>query len=382
MIRVESKLPDVGTTIFSVMSRLAAEHDAINLSQGFPDFDPPARLVELIAAHLAAGRNQYAPMPGLPALREAIADKVRRLYGVSADPETEVTVTPGATQAIFCAVQAIVRPGDEVIVLDPAYDSYGPAIRLAGGIARHVPLVAPDFRIDWDKFDDVLGPATRLLIVNTPHNPTGALLDAADLDALAERIGRHDCFVLSDEVYEHIVFDGVDHVSVLSNAAVAERAFVVSSFGKTYHATGWKVGYCIAPPALTDELRRVHQFVSFATVTPIQHALADYMRENPAHETELPIFYQARRDEFCALLADTKFTFAPARSTYFQLADYSAISDLEDTAFAHWLTTTHGVATIPVSVFCEQPPATRLVRFCFAKGERTLAAAADRLSRL
>ncbi len=382
MIRVESKLPDVGTTIFSVMSRLAAEHDAINLSQGFPDFDPPARLVELIAGHLAAGRNQYAPMPGLPALREAIADKVRRLYGVSADPETEVTVTPGATQAIFCAVQAIVRPGDEVIVLDPAYDSYGPAIRLAGGIARRVPLVAPEFRIDWDKFDDVLGPATRLLIVNTPHNPTGALLDAADLDALAERIGRYDCFVLSDEVYEHIVFDGVDHVSVLSNAAVAERAFVVSSFGKTFHATGWKVGYCIAPPALTDELRRVHQFVSFATVTPIQHALADYMRENPAHETELPIFYQARRDEFCALLADTKFTFAPARSTYFQLADYSAISDLEDTAFARWLTTTHGVATIPVSVFCEQPPATRLVRFCFAKGERTLAAAADRLSRL
>lgn len=382
MITPESKLPKVGTTIFTVMSRLAEQHGAINLSQGFPDFDPPARLVDLVGEHLRAGHNQYAPMPGLGTLRQAIANKVRDYYGVEADPETEVTVTPGATQAIFCAVQAVVRPGDDVIVFDPAYDSYEPAVTLAGGATRHVPLSPPDFTIDWDRFAAALTPKTRLVILNTPHNPTGSVLSTEDLSELAGRLERHECYVLSDEVYEHIVFDGARHHSVLTNAGLASRAFVVSSFGKTYHATGWKVGYCVAPRALTAELRRVHQFVSFATVTPIQHALADYMLECPEHARNLPGFYQVKRDHFARLLASTRFELVPTKGTYFQLADYSAISDLDDVAFARWLTESHGVATIPISVFCETAPAVRLVRFCFAKSERTLEAAVARLGDL
>ena len=382
MIAIESKLPDVGMSIFSVMTRLAEEHDAINLSQGFPNFDPPARLIELVGEHLAGGDNQYAPMPGVPALREAIAAKLARHYGATVDPVTEVTVTPGATQAIFCAVQAVVGRGDEVIVFDPAYDSYEPAVRLAGGTVRHVPLMPPRFGIDWDRLDTALNERTRLVIVNSPHNPTGALLDSEDLDRLAGRLRDRNCVLLSDEVYEHIVFDDVRHTSVAAHPELADRAFVVSSFGKTYHATGWKVGYCTAPAALTEELRRVHQFVSFATVTPIQHALARYMVEAPAHDLELPAFYQAKRDEFCELLGATAFTLEPTRSTYFQLADYGAISELDDVEFARWLTTHHGVATIPISVFCEAPADLKLVRFCFAKSSATLAAAAARLAEL
>ena len=378
----ESKLPHVGTTIFTVMSRLAEQHGAINLSQGFPDFDPPARLIDLVGEHLRAGHNQYAPMPGVVALREAIARKVHEFYGVQPDPVTEVTITPGATQALFCAVQAVVRKGDEVIVFDPAYDSYQPAVTLAGGITRHVPLSVSDFTIDWERFDAALGPKTRLVIVNSPHNPTGSLVSAEDLEELARRLRPYRCYVLSDEVYEHIVFDGASHASVVSNAELARRSFVVSSFGKTYHATGWKVGYCIAPAPLTEELRRVHQFVSFATVTPIQHALADYMLENPAHAHDLPDFYQAKRDFFARRLNSTRFELTPARSTYFQLADYSAVSDLDDVAFARWLTETHGVATIPISVFCDLAPPVRLVRFCFAKSEETLNAAIARLGGL
>lgn len=382
MIAIESKLPGVGTTIFSVMTRLAGEHGAINLSQGFPDFDPPARLIELVCEHLAGGDNQYAPMPGLPALREAIAAKVARLYGADVDPVTAITVTPGATQAIFCAVQAVVGNGDEVVVFDPAYDSYEPAVLLAGGTVRHVPLAPPRFGVDWDRFAAAVNDRTRLVIVNSPHNPTGALLGSDDLDRLAECLRGRRCLVVSDEVYEHVVFDGIRHASVAAHPELAERAFVVSSFGKTYHATGWKVAYCIAPSALTDELRRVHQFVSFATVTPIQHALARYMVENPDHELELPGFYQARRDEFCRLLGRTPFGVEPTRSTYFQLADYGGISDLGDVAFARWLTEQHGVATIPISVFCAEPADLKLVRFCFAKSTGTLAAAAARLEGL
>jgi methionine aminotransferase len=377
-----SKLPRVGTTIFTVMSRLAAEHGAINLSQGFPDFDPPARLVDLVTEHMRAGRNQYAPMTGWPALREAVAEKVARCYGRTVDAESEVTITSGGTEALFCAIQAVVRPGDEVIVLDPAYDSYGPAVDLACGRTVHVPLRRPDFGVDWDRVRDAVTPRTRLLVVNTPHNPSGAVFAPEDLDALAETLRPTQALVLADEVYEHMLFDGRVHQSMLTRPELAARSFVVSSFGKTFHATGWKVGYCVAPPGLMQEFRKVHQFVQFAVATPLQAALADFLRECPAHALELPSFYQRKRDHFAQLLGGSRFRFRPSAGTYFQLADYSAISELPDVEFARWLTTSAGVAVIPVSVFSATPPQERIVRFCFAKHEATLDAAAKRLQPL
>jgi methionine transaminase len=297
-------------------------------------------------------------------------------------PETEVTVTAGGTEALFCAVQALVHHGDEVILLDPAYDSYEPAVRLAGGVAVRVPLARPRFDVDWDRVHGATGPKTRLIIVNTPHNPSGAMFDRADLEALAGILERTGAFVLADEVYEHMVFDGRAHHGILSHEALAGRGMVVSSFGKTYHATGWKVGCCIAPAQLTTELRKVHQFVQFAVATPLQAALADYMAEAPGHGRELAAFYQRKRDHFCRLLADTRFRCTPSAGTYFQLADYSAVSDLPDIEFVRRLTIEHGVAAIPVSVFSSAPPAERLVRFCFAKDEATLDAAGARLERL
>jgi methionine aminotransferase len=381
---IDSKLPDVGTTIFTVMSRLAAEHGAINLSQGFPDFEPPARLVDLVHEHVRRnGANQYAPMAGLPRLREAIAAKVAAHYGREVDPDSTVTVTSGATEALFCAIQAVVRAGDEVILLDPAYDSYQPAVTLAGAMAVRIPLRRPEFRVDWDRVRSTITPRTRLLVLNFPHNPTGAVLTADELDTLADVLRDTRALVLADEVYEHIVFDGRRHHSLLTHTELAERSLVVSSFGKTLHATGWKVGYCVAPAELTGEFRKVHQFVQFAVATPLQAAIADFMAECPAHARELPAFYQARRDRFAELLAQTRFSFRPAASTYFQLADYSAVSDLPDVEFARWLTTECGVAAIPISVFSAQPPpAERIVRFCFAKHEATLAAAAMQLRKL
>jgi methionine aminotransferase len=378
----ESKLPRVGTTIFTVMSRLAAECGAINLSQGFPDFDPPARLVDLVAAHMRAGRNQYAPMAGWPSLCEAIAGKARALYGRDVSASDEVTVTSGGTEAIFCAIHALVRPGDQVILLEPAYDSYEPAVTLAGGRAVRVPLRSPAYSVDWDRVADAVSPRTRLVVVNSPHNPTGSVWSEVDLDALARVLRPTAAYVLSDEVYEHMVFDGRAHASMLRHDELAARSFVVSSFGKTYHATGWKVGYCIAPPALTAEFRKVHQFVQFAVATPIQAGLADFLAECPAHHLELPAFYQAKRDQFCRLLAATPLRFAPSAGTYFQLADYSAVSDLPDVEFARWLTRELGVAAIPVSVFSTHAEPARVVRFCFAKSEATLDAAGDRLRRL
>jgi len=351
-----SRLPGVGTTIFTVMSQLAQQHRAINLAQGFPSFEPPQRLRERVAHHALTGPNQYAPMAGAPALREAIARKVARCYGRTVSPETEITVTCGGTEALSCAIQAVVHPGDEVIVFDPAYDSYEPIAQLAGGHVRHVPLARPGFGIDWARFDAALGPRTRLVIVNTPHNPTGACLSPADLEALAERLRPTGAFLLSDEVYEHMVYDGVPHASVLGHAELAARSFVVSSFGKTYHATGWKIGYCVAPPPLTAELRKLHQYVTFSIATPLQLALADYMDEDPDWEARLPVFYQERRDRLGQLLAGSRLRWTPARSTYFQLVDYSAISDLPDTAFAAELIRTAGVVTIPVSPFCAAPP--------------------------
>lgn len=377
-----SKLPAVGTTIFTTMSQLAAQTGAINLSQGFPDFDGPEALREALARHVAAGHNQYAPMAGLPALREQIALKIERLYGRNVSADSEVTVTPGATQAIFCAIQALIHPGDEAIVFDPCYDSYDPSVTLAGGRCIHLPLAAGDFAIDWQRLEAALSSRTRLIVLNTPHNPSGALISRDELDRLAALIRDRDIYIVSDEVYEHLVFDGRQHASVLAHDELYARAFVVSSFGKTYHVTGWKTGYVVAPPALSAELRKVHQYVSFCGVTPLQCALADFMAACPEHVGELPAFYQAKRDLFCDLLAGPRFTFTRTPGTYFQLADYSAIRpDLDDVAMAQWLTREHGVAAIPVSVFSERPdPAQRLVRFCFAKREDTLRQAAEKLS--
>jgi methionine aminotransferase len=382
-MQIETKLPKVGTTIFTVMSQLAIEHKAVNLGQGFPDFDGPPALREALARAMAEGRNQYAPMTGVPTLREAIARKTERLYGCKVNPDTEVTVTSGATEALFAAIAAVVRAGDEVIVLDPCYDSYEPAIELNGARAVHVPLHPRDFSPDWQRIADAVTPKTRMIVINTPHNPCGAVFTAADIDALAELARRHDLFVLSDEVYEHIVFDGALHQSALRHAELAARSFVVSSFGKTYHCTGWKVGYCIAPRALSAEFRKVHQYLTFCTFTPAQWALAEAIENDPQHYLDLPAFYQAKRDRFRGLLAGSKFELLPVGGAYFQVADYSALNGADDLAFCEWLVREGGVAAIPISAFYETaPPEQRLVRFCFAKSDATLEQAAQRLKAL
>ena len=378
---ITSKLPNVGITIFTQMSQLAAQTGALNLSQGFPDFAAPQALCDAVGRHIASGHNQYSPMTGLPVLRQQIALKIARSYGAQVDVDTEVTVTPGATEAIFCAIQAVIHSGDEVIVFDPAYDSYEPSVELAGGRCVHVQLGLNDFSIDFEKLAQALSPRTRMIILNTPHNPSGALISRDELDQLATLIRDRDIYVISDEVYEHLVYDGVSHVSVLAHEELYQRAFVVSSFGKTYHVTGWKTGYVIAPPALTAELRKVHQYVNFCGVTPLQYALADFMAEHPEHVEELPDFYQAKRDLFCDLLAPSRFSFTRVTGTYFQLVDYSQIRpDLNDVEMALWMTREHGVASIPISVFYQTPPeGQRLVRLCFAKREETLREAAEKL---
>jgi methionine aminotransferase len=378
-MQIASKLPRVGTTIFTVMSQLALQHKATNLGQGFPDFDGPPALREALARHMAEGRNQYAPMTGVPRLREQIALKTERLYGRKVNADTEVTVTSGATEALFAAIAAVVRAGDEVIVLDPCYDSYEPAIELQGARAVHVPLTLPSFAVDWQRVADAITSRTRMILINSPHNPSGAVLSASDLDALAELARRHDLLVISDEVYEHIIFDGLAHQSVLCHAELAERSFVISSFGKTYHCTGWKVGYCVAPPALSAEFRKVHQYLTFCTFNPAQWAFADVLEADPQHYLDLPRFYQDKRDRFAALLRDTPFALLPVRGAYFQVADYSAISTRDDLSFCEWLCKDIGVAAIPVSAFYEAPPEMRLIRFCFAKTEATLVQAAERL---
>jgi methionine aminotransferase len=379
---IASKLPAVGTTIFTVMSRLAEEHGAVNLGQGFPDFDPPEALLEALARHARGGRNQYAPMAGVPRLREALARELGRAHGVALDPEHEVTVTSGATEAIFDVIAAVVRPGDDVVVLDPSYDSYEPSVVLQGGRAVHVPLRLPDFSIDFERLARALTPRTRLLIVNFPHNPSGAVLSRRDLDGLADVLRDTSALLLSDEVYEHIVYDAHEHESVLRHPELSKRSFQVGSFGKSFHATGWKVGWAAAPAALTRELRKVHQFVTFATSTPAQHALADVLEADPAVLRSLSSFYQAKRDRFRELIAPTPLRPLPVSGAYFQLVDYSAASSLPDTEFARHLTTDVGVAAIPLSPFYETPPDTKLVRFCFAKTEATLERAAERLRAL
>ncbi|QXH62958.1 pyridoxal phosphate-dependent aminotransferase [Pseudomonas azerbaijanorientalis] len=378
---ITSKLPNVGITIFTQMSQLAAQTGALNLSQGFPDFAAPQALCDAVGRHIASGHNQYSPMTGLPVLRQQIAVKIARSYGTQVDADTEVTVTPGATEAIFCAIQAVIHSGDEVIVFDPAYDSYEPSVELAGGRCVHVQLGLNDFSINFEKLAQALSPRTRMIILNSPHNPSGALISRAELDQLAALIRDRDIYVISDEVYEHLVYDGVPHVSVLAHEELYQRAFVVSSFGKTYHVTGWKTGYVVAPPALTAELRKVHQYVNFCGVTPLQYALADFMAEHPEHVEELPDFYQAKRDLFCDLLVPSRFSFTRVSGTYFQLVDYSQIRpDLNDVEMALWMTREHGVASIPISVFYQTPPeGQRLVRLCFAKREETLCEAAEKL---
>ena len=382
-MKIETKLPKVGTTIFTVMSQLAASHDAVNLGQGFPDFDGPQALRDALTAAMNSGKNQYAPATGWPALRQQIARKSESLYGCRVDADTDVTVTSGATEAIFAAIAAVVRRGDEVIMLDPCYDCYEPAVELNGGVAVHVGLNPDDFSVDWQRVRDAISPHTRLIIVNSPHNPSGAVFAPGDLDALAEITRDTDILVLSDEVYEHIVFDGLEHQSVLRHEELAARSFVISSFGKTYHCTGWKIGYCIAPRALSAELRKVHQYLTFCTFTPAQVALAEILEKQPEHYLQLPAFYQARREFFRELLANTRFRLLPVSGAYFQLVDYSAISDKDDFGFCEWLVANAGVAAIPVSAFYESPPPDlRLIRFCFAKSDDILRTAAQRMSAL
>ena len=375
----ESKLPGLGTTIFTQMSALAQQHKAINLSQGFPDFDGPDYLQQRLAYHVANGANQYAPMTGAQPLREAIADKTAELYGYQPDANAEITVTAGATEALYAAITALVRTGDEVICFDPSYDSYAPAIELSGGVVKRVALQPPHFRPDWQAFAALLSDKTRLVILNTPHNPSATVWQQADFAALWQAIAEREIYVLSDEVYEHICFADAGHVSVLAHPQLRERAIAVSSFGKTFHMTGWKVGYCVAPAAISAELRKVHQFLTFAVNTPAQLAIADMLRHQPEHYRELPDFYCARRDLFINALSASRLEILPCEGTYFLLADYSAISDLDDVSFCQWLTKEVGVAAIPLSVFCADPFPHRLIRLCFAKQEATLLAAAERL---
>jgi len=373
MMSLSSKLPDVGTTIFATMSAHATKHGAINLAQGFPDFDGDGYLKERVCHYINNGHNQYAPMPGVPALNKAIAGKIKYCYDTEVCPETEVTVMSGATQGLFAAIHAVIREGDEAIVFDPAYDSYDPAIRLAGGSAIHIPLVGEEFSIDWQLLEQSINSKTRLIIINSPHNPTGSIINRSDLDRLWELVKNTDIFIISDEVYEHIIFDGEQHASVLNHAALAKRSFVLSSFGKTYHMTGWKVGYCVAPAALTVEFRKIHQFIVFSTSTPMQFGIADMLNKYPQHALELPAFYQQKRDTFSQAMSSTRFKLLPCNGTYFQLADYSAISDLNDFDFCHWLTEEAGVAAIPISSFYQTPvEGQRIVRFCFAKSSETL----------
>ena len=376
-----SRLPNVGTTIFTVMSALATQHRAVNLGQGFPDFDCDPSLVDAVTAAMRDGLNQYPPMTGVPLLRQRVAEKIAALHAHSYDPEREITITAGATQAILTAVLAFVHPGDEVIVLDPCYDSYVPAIELAGAQAVRVPLHPLTLRPDMAAIAAALTPRTRALLINTPHNPSGTVWTVAERQALADLLRPTDVLLISDEVYEHMVFDGQPHVSASGHAELAARSLVISSFGKTFHVTGWKVGYVAAPAALMAEFRKVHQFNVFTVNTPMQQGLARFLAE-PAHYLGLADFYQAKRDAFRAGLAATRFELLPCEGTYFQCVGYDAISDLPDDAFCRWLTTEVGVAAIPLSAFYAQRPQRRIVRFCFAKQDATLNRALERLSQL
>lgn len=378
---IRSKLPRTGTSIFAVMSRLANETGAINLSQGFPNFEISKKLISLVNDYMRKGKNQYAPMQGILTLREAIAAKVQATYGITYNPETEINITAGATQAIFTAVTAIIRPGDEVIIIEPAYDSYGPAVKLNGGTVRYCSLRSPSYSVNWLEVKSLVNANTRMIIINSPHNPTGSILSAADMGELDRITRKTGIIVLSDEVYEHLIFDGLRHESICYYPELAARSFVVGSFGKTFHATGWKTGFIMAPADLMNEFRKSHQFVVFASNTPMQHALADFLSDSSNYEG-LPAFYQQKRDYFTGLVASSRFKIIPSYGTYFQLLDYSRISDEKELDFAIRVTREFGVASVPVSPFYHDGKDHKVLRFCFAKTEETLEKAAKILCRI
>jgi methionine aminotransferase len=378
---IKSKLPKSGTSIFAVMTALANEHQAINLAQGFPDFDVNPKLTELVHHYMKAGMNQYAPMPGVMKLREKIAAKTEELYTAVYDPEKEITIVPGATHGIFAIISAMIKEGDEVIVLEPCYDSYVPAIELNGGRAVYVELKQPDYKVDWNEVKKLINFHTKLIIINTPHNPSGSILSAQDMQKLEKLVKNTDIVIVSDEVYEHIIFDKVEHQSVARYPKLAERSFIVSSFGKTYHTTGWKMGYILAPSNLTVELRKAHQFIAFSTNTPIQYAVADYMDNKDAY-MQLNAFYQEKRDYFRSLVKGSKFKLMHCQGSYFQLLQYSKITQEKDLDFAKRLTIEHKVASIPVSVFYHKQNDHNVLRFCFAKGNETLEKAAEKLLKI
>lgn len=378
---IRSKLPNVGTSIFAVMTEMANEYNALNLSQGFPDFNPPKKLIELVTKNMRAGFNQYAPMPGVMKLREQIAEKTEALYGHAYNPETEITITSGATEAIFTSITAFIQEGDEVIIFEPAYDSYAPVIKANGGSPVYVAVKLPEYKIDWDEVNKMVNARTRMIIINTPHNPSGSVLSDEGMERLSKLVAGTKIMILADEVYEHIIFDGLEHQSVVKYKDLVERSVVISSFGKTYHATGWKMGYCLAPEKITKEIRKIHQFNVFAVNTPIQYAIAEFMNDKNAY-LQLGNFYQNLRDEFLKLLEGTKFKFTPSKGTYFQLLDYSDISNEKDTDFAARLIKEFGIASVPVSAFYHDAFDAKVLRFCFAKSSDTLKKAAELLHKV
>lgn len=376
-----SKLPDVGTNIFSVMSKMAADNNAINLSQGFPDFPVAEQLIDLVSEGMRKGMNQYAPMPGLPLLREAITEKIRLTHDIICDPELEITVTAGGTQALYATFTALVNPGDEVIIFDPAYDSYDPVVRINQGKPIHIPLQTPEFSIDWTKVEAAINKNTKAIIINSPHNPSGAVLSNEDMLRLTKIVTENNLYLISDEVYEHIIFDGLIHNSALKYPELRARTIAIYSFGKTFHATGWKTGYMIAPTEITAELRKMHQFTVFCANSAIQYGIARYLQDGD-HYSYLGDFYQAKRDEFEAVMSQTKLTPIPCHGTYFQLYSYENISELHDIEMAEWLTKEHKVATIPASVFYGNGKDIRYLRFCFAKSTETMEKAAELLCKI
>ena len=380
-MNIQSKLPNLGTTIFTVMSRLANQHNAINLSQGFPNFDCDERLKQLVGQYVNDGFNQYCPMTGLPALTERLAAKIEQLYGIAYDAASEINITSGATQAIFSTIHAFVHPGDEVIIVEPAYDCYQPSIELAGGKVVPYQIKAPDWKINWEDFGKLISSKTRMIMINTPHNPSGSILEDSDFQALQQLVEGTDIIILSDEVYEHMVYDGKKHHSILEYPALRKRSLATYSFGKTLHATGWKLGYIVGDAALMHEFRKVHQFDVFCSNRPFQHAIADYL-EDPSSYMDLSSFFQQKRDFFLDKIQDAPFQFTPCAGTYFQVADYSKISNEPDTEFAKRMTTEYGVAVIPLSVFYHNNLDNKVVRFCFAKTEDVLAQAADLIGKI
>jgi len=380
-INVKSKLPNVGTTIFTVMSAMAAEHDAINLSQGYPDFPISEQLIDLVNHYMSKGHNQYAPMSGVPVLRQRIAQKLSNTLNIDFDPDQEVTVVAGATEGLYSALTAYVHKGDEVIIFDPAYDLYAPVVQLSGGTPVHLELELPNFTINWELLESSISERTKIIVINNPNNPAGSILTGEDLQRLSDLVVKHDILIISDEVYEHMVFHPLGHQTILSNPILRARSVAVFSFGKTFHATGWKVGYCVAPEQLTKELRRVHQFVAFSVNTPIQMALAEFLTD-PTHYESLSQFFQVKRDLFLDLMQNSRFEPLPCDGTYFQLMKYHGISDRPDMEMATWITKEHGVASIPTSVFYNRRTDNRILRFCFAKNSETLSKAAEKLCRI